>query len=67
MRGIAAVSGRLTFHDFRHTAYTQMKNAAVQRLDPDIALADVRRIFGHSNSGVDDVYDHPASNGFAGS
>lgn len=42
----AAIAGQLTFRDFRHTVYTQMKNAAVQRLDRDIALADVRGISG---------------------
>lgn len=54
----AGIEGHVRFHDFRHTAYTQLKGAFVERLDPEIALAEMRRIFGHSSGSMDEVYDH---------
>lgn len=46
------------FHDFRHTTYTWVKAQAVARLNREIALGDIRQIFGHAGGTMDDVYDH---------
>jgi integrase len=52
------VLGHVRFHDFRHTAYTQLKEAALEQHDREMALADMRLIFGHADRTMDRVYDH---------
>jgi integrase len=54
----AGITGNLRFHDFRHTAYTRLKEAALGVHDTSMALADMRLIFGHADKSMDRVYDH---------
>jgi integrase len=54
----AGVIGNLSPHDFRHTAYTKLTEAALGLHDPAMALADMRLLFGHSDRSMDRVYDH---------
>ena len=54
----AEVDGHVRFHDFRHTAYTKLKEAMLQKLDKDLALSELKLIFGHGERGMDRVYDH---------
>lgn len=54
----AQIKGHVRFHDFRHTAYTKLKDEAMRLLDPKLALADIKLIFGHSDVTMDAVYDH---------
>lgn len=54
----AGIDGHVTFHDFRHTAYTHLKEKLIETLDPAIALAEMRKIFGHSDGTMDAIYDH---------
>jgi integrase len=52
------VEGNVRFHDFRHTAYTKLKEAALEQHDREMALADMRLIFGHADRSMDRIYDH---------
>jgi len=54
----AEITGNVRFHDLRHTAYTMLKEEAMRLLDPKLALADIRLIFGHADETMDAVYDH---------
>lgn len=52
------INGHVRLHDLRHTAYTAIKSVATQRMDHDLALADVRLLFGHATGSMDERYDH---------
>jgi integrase len=54
----AKVTGHVRFHDLRHTAYSKLKEALFQLHDRSLGLADMRLIFGHSDTSMDRVYDH---------
>jgi len=54
----AGVDGHVRFHDFRHTAYTHLKEALLEKHDPSLTLGDVQMIFGHKVQGMDRIYDH---------
>ena len=56
--GAASIHGHVLFHDLRHTAYTQIKEALSGLYDPKMALADIRLLFGHADVTMDRVYDH---------
>ena len=45
-------------HDLRHSAYTALKDAMLRAHDRELALADIRLIFGHADRSMDRVYDH---------
>lgn len=54
----AEVDGHVRFHDFRHTAYTKLKEAMLSKLDKSLALSELKLIFGHGEKNMDRVYDH---------
>lgn len=54
----AEVDGHVRFHDFRHTAYTKLKEAMLAKLDKSLALSELKLIFGHGEKNMDRVYDH---------
>ncbi len=54
----AKVGGHVRFHDFRHTAYTKLKEALRDRYDSSLTPGDVQKIFGHKVQGMDRIYDH---------
>ncbi len=54
----AGVEGGVRIHDFRHTAYTHLKQALKALHDPKVVLGNVKLIFGHSDRSMDATYDH---------
>ncbi len=54
----AGVEGSVRIHDFRHTAYTHLKQALEALHDPKVVLGNVKLIFGHSDRSMDATYDH---------
>jgi integrase len=54
----ADLTGHVRFHDLRHTAYTHLKSALLTETDEQVALSEIRLIFGHADATMDRVFDH---------